>query len=146
MLKYRLFFLMLAGALLFASCSSADKPPLGAEVADEWTDLDNFHMSMAEMFHPFKDSANLAPIKQNAEQFAAEAEKWAAAALPEKVDNDNVKALMQQLKNDTRTLADKIKAGATDEELGKALDDVHTLFHKIEEAWHSGGHDHPHDH
>ena len=38
---------------------------------DEWKAMDDFHMIMAESFHPFKDSANLAPAKAKARLAAA---------------------------------------------------------------------------
>jgi hypothetical protein len=106
----------------------------------EWKEMDDFHVIMADAFHPFKDSANLEPVKTHAEHLATEAEKWAATTLPEKVNNDTVRAKLEKLKTDTRALADKIKAGGTDEEVASQLTAVHDLFHEIQEAWYSGGH------
>lgn len=108
----------------------------------EWKEMDEFHVIMAETFHPFKDSSNLEPLKTHAEHLAMEAEKWAGATLPEKVNNDEVKAKLEKLKTDTRALSDKIKAGGTDEEVGTQLTAVHDLFHEIQESWYSGHKDH----
>jgi hypothetical protein len=139
--------------LLILAVACAPKQEAATETATEtateeqadWAELDSFHLFMADMFHPYKDSANLAPIKASAEQFAADAEKWAAAQLPEKVNNEAVKAMLEKLKTDTRALADQIKAGATDEEIGNSLNAVHDHFHKIQEAWY-GGHGEHHEH
>ncbi len=30
----------------------------------EWKEMDDFHMIMADVYHPLKDSNNLAPIKK----------------------------------------------------------------------------------
>lgn len=110
---------------------------------EEWKEMDSFHLIMSEAFHPYKDSANLVPAKMNAEAMAAEAEKWAAAALPAKVDNEEVKAALEKLKADTRAFADKVKLMAGDEQVGKDLTDLHDQFHKLMEAWHGGGkHEH----
>jgi hypothetical protein len=108
--------------------------------SEEWQQMDNFHLIMAETFHPYKDTANLEPIKVHAEHLAMEAEKWADSKLPTKVDNEETKAKLAKLKTDTRALADKIKAGGTDEEIGKDLTAVHDLFHEIQETWYGGGH------
>lgn len=117
-----------------------------AEEQADWAELDAFHLFMADMFHPYKDSANLAPIKASADAFAAEAEKWASAPLPEKVNNEDVKAMLEQLKTDTRALAAQIKAGATDQEIGNSLNAVHDHFHKIQESWYGGHHGEHHKH
>ena len=46
-----------------------------------WKEMDNFHMVMAETFHPYKDSANLEPAKSRASELAAAAEEWAPREL-----------------------------------------------------------------
>jgi len=107
----------------------------------DWAEMDAYHMIMAESFHPLKDSSNLAPAKANAERMAAEAEKWAAADLPEKVSGDEMKAMIASLKASSRAFADQVEAGVADEELGIALTKLHTEFHHIMEAW-EGGHQH----
>lgn len=129
-------------ALLYA-CGAKNESETTAETAteelEEWKEMDAFHMVMAEAFHPYKDSTNLEPAKAGAEAMAAEAEKWASAALPAKVDNEQVKAALAQLKTDTRAFADKVAAGSSNEELGAALTNLHDQFHAIMEAWHGGG-------
>ncbi|MBX2893987.1 MAG: hypothetical protein KF763_00995 [Cyclobacteriaceae bacterium] len=138
--------LVFIGLVILAACSKKEESQ--ALVNDnEWNELDSFHMIMAEAFHPYKDSANLEPAKALAEEMAAEADKWAAATLPAKVDTDEVRALLTELKSDTRALADKVKAGATNEELGSDLTTLHDNFHGIMEAWHKGkGEKHEHKH
>jgi hypothetical protein len=145
-------FLAFGWVVVLAACSKkeetqATEEMAATEEANEWAEMDSFHMIMAEAFHPFKDSANLEPVKTLAEEMAMEADKWATAALPAKVDTDEVKALLAKLKTDTRTLADKVKAGATNEELGADLTALHDNFHGIMEAWHTGaGEKHEHQH
>jgi hypothetical protein len=106
--------------------------------SEEWKEMDSFHLIMAETFHPYKDSANLEPVKVHAEHLAMEAEKWASTTLPDKVNNDEVKSKLEKLKTDTRGLADKIKAGGSNEEIAAQLTAVHDLFHEIQEAWYGG--------
>jgi hypothetical protein len=142
-------FLAFIWIVVLAACSKKEETQTQAEEAevDEWAEMDSFHMIMAEAFHPFKDSANLEPVKTLAEEMAVEADKWSAATLPAKVDTDEVKALLAKLKADTRALADKVKAGAANEELGTDLTALHDNFHGIMEAWHkSKGEEHKHEH
>lgn len=127
------------GALL-ASCGGGKKE--GAEETT-WAAMDAYHFIMAEVYHPLKDSANLAPAKANAEALAAEAERWAATPLPERVSNDEMTTRLENLKASSRAFADKVKAGATDEELSAALTALHDEFHHIQEAW-EGGHSEHH--
>ncbi len=108
--------------------------------ADEWKAMDDFHVIMAETFHPFKDSSNLEPAKTHSEHLAMEAEKWAGATLPEKVNNEETKTKLEKLKTDTRAFADKVKAGGTDEEVGAQLTAIHDLFHEIQESWYTKEH------
>lgn len=127
-----LLFLGVIGA-----CSSK---PETAE-SDDWKELDSYHMIMAESFHPLKDSSNLAPARANAEALAAEAAKWTSAELPNKVNTDEMKAMIAKLNTSSRAFADMVGAGATDDELAAALTALHGEFHHIMEAW-EGGHEH----
>jgi hypothetical protein len=110
----------------------------------EWKEMDDFHTVMADVFHPLKDSGNLQPIKTRAEELATSASTWADANLPEKVDNEEVKGLLINLKDGSRQLADKIKAGASDDAIQTQLTSLHDLFHSIQEKWYAGGDEHQH--
>jgi hypothetical protein len=107
----------------------------------EWKEMDEFHMLMAETFHPFKDSANLEPAKMQARELAGAAEKWASSPLPEKVNNDEMKGKLEDLKNGTSALVQSVGAG-DDKAIGDQLTKVHDLFHAIQEDWYGGGHEH----
>ena len=112
---------------------------------DEWPGMDEFHMVMAESFHPFKDSVNLEPAKANAAEMARVAEKWALAALPEKVNNDETKANLEKLKNETAAFVTTVQ-GTDAIAIGTALTNLHDLFHKLQEAWYGAGEEHSHEH
>lgn len=130
--------LLISFIVFVVACSKKAEESSDADSA-EWPEMDSFHMIMAEAFHPFKDSINVAPAKKLAEEMAVEAAKWQAAPIPAKVNNDEVKALLEKLKTDTRALADNIRGGMTNQEIGKALTGLHDNFHSIMEAWHGGG-------
>lgn len=102
---------------------------------DSWEEMDDFHMIMAESFHPYKDSANLEPAKQNADSLIAAAAKWASAPIPEKfAEDEEIKFKLTQLKADATTFAEVVKTG-NDKAVGESLTKLHDLFHTIQEAW-----------
>ena len=142
----KLLFLLCV-TIFAVSCSSkkegerkAEEHVTATSTDEDWPAMDEFHMIMAETFHPFKDSANLEPIKTKASELAASAEKWLNAPLPEKVNNDEVKTKLQQLKTDAATLSETVKS-ADDKTIGESLTKVHDLFHEIQEAWYGGRED-----
>ncbi|HTH56314.1 MAG TPA: hypothetical protein VL728_09730 [Cyclobacteriaceae bacterium] len=141
---------ILAVVVLALACSTKEKHH---EAMKEWKELDSFHKIMAQAFHPLKDSGNVAPAKRLAPELAAEAERWAAASLPEQVNNDEMKSFLEKLKADSRSLADEIAKGATDGVVKEKLTALHDQFHKIMEASKGGHHgegeegeDHEHGH
>jgi hypothetical protein len=135
-----LLCLLLAGTM---ACSKKEAKSAEAS-SDEWPQMDAFHMIMAEAYHPYKDSSNVEPARRLAEEMAKSAETWNAAPLPEKVNNDDVKAQLDELVIETREFADKIKAGAGDDEIGATLTALHDSFHQITEAWHGSMEKHEH--
>ncbi|MFM7850971.1 MAG: hypothetical protein ACKO96_03435 [Flammeovirgaceae bacterium] len=148
-MKNQILSLFAAAVFAVASCNQSKHQSTAEETATEsaqWQEMDSFHTIMAEAFHPYKDSSNLEPAKKSAEIMAAEAEKWAAASLPSKVDNEKVKQQLEKLKNDTRAFAEQVKAGAADADLGTALNSLHDNFHGIMESWNGGHKEHEHEH
>lgn len=147
MKQRNLFCIMCMIALSALACSG--KKQDGHEqahetAADEWKEMDDFHMLMAEAFHPYKDSANLAPAKEKAEALASSAEQWKNAPLPEKVNTDDVKTALAQLATDATAFASTVKSG-DDKVIGESLNKIHDEFHHIQEMWY-GGHAHEHQH
>jgi hypothetical protein len=135
------YVLMLLAFVLVIACGKKD-----SETAKEvWPEMDEFHMVMADSFHPFKDSANLEPAKIYAGEMAKVAEKWANAPLPDKVDNDEVKANLAQLKTDAVAFTQIVQSGDSTK-IAESLTSMHDLFHKLQEAWYGGGEGHGHQH
>ncbi len=104
---------------------------------DEWPEMDAFHMTMAEAFHPLKDSGNVEPAIRLMGQLADDADKWASSPVPEKVDNDEMKSQLEKLKTDIHTLADAIQDGASEDQISAAMHTLHDQFHEIMEEWHT---------
>jgi hypothetical protein len=141
----------IAALVIFMIACATKKEEGNAETTEqtaeqkEWKEMDEFHMLMAESFHPFKDSANLAPAKAGAATLASAADKWAGSKLPEKVDNDDMKSKLASLKEGTASLVQTI-SGGDDKLIGEQLTKVHDLFHAIQETWYgAAGADH-HEH
>lgn len=110
-----------------------------AESAD-WTMMDEFHIVMAEAFHPYKDSANLQPAKELAGEMATVAEKWAEAPLPEQVNNETVKSKIDQLNNGVKEFRETVQSGS-DADIGNQLNELHDLFHELQDAWYHAQHE-----
>lgn len=119
--------------LFSAACSTPSK---------EWRELDSFHLIMADAFHPYKDSSNLAPAKSLAKAMAEEANKWESSTLPEKVDTKEMKARLHKLNADSQSFLELTSSSATDSVLGQSLTDLHHLFHEIQEDWYKGEENH----
>jgi hypothetical protein len=120
--------------LLLAACSTKNSDNSKTE-GQEWKEMDSFHMIMAEAFHPYKDSANLAPAKTLAKDMADEAGKWAVAPLPEKVNNEEMKSRLQSLNESSQGFLKLINDNAPDSVVAKSLTDLHHLFHEVQEGW-----------
>lgn len=146
-----LLFLTLLAAGVWGGCSGKkdhdkhgdDHEHEHAVSKDEWKEMDEFHMLMADAFHPYKDSTNLEPAKTKAVELAAAAEKWANAPLPEKVNNDEIKSKLEQLKTGTAAFVETVKSG-DDKKIGDELTTLHDQFHEIQEVWYGGHGEHHH--
>jgi hypothetical protein len=126
-------YLFALSFLVLFSCSHK-------EDNSEWKEMEEFHTVMADVYHPLKDAKDLGPIKQHADELAASATKWAEADLPSKVDNDETRGLLNELKDGCQHLATSIKdGGISDEELSAKLTALHDTFHSIMEKWYQAG-------
>ena len=130
-------------AVLAVACGT--KKTETADVKD-WKQMDDFHLIMAESFHPYKDSSNLAPAKEMAKEMADAAAQWASAELPEKVKNDEMKASLQALNSGSQDLLKLVNENAADSVVAKSLVGLHDTFHKIQEGWYGGGKKEGHEH
>ncbi len=143
-MKKLLNYTLILFAFVFVLACSGKKDETASN-NDEWPEMDEFHMIMAESFHPYKDSSNIEPAKANAAEMAKVAAKWANAALPEKVNNDEIKANLAQLKNDAAAFSQVVQSGDTTK-IGESLTGLHEAFHKLQEAWYGGGKEDGHEH
>ena len=111
----------------------------------EWKEMDDFHMVMAESFHPYKDSANLKPAKEKAPELAASASAWKDSAFPEGVSKEKVKDKLDRLAKLTDEFSRDVTAGS-DEAVAAKLTALHDLFHEVQNDVYGGaGEGHHHD-
>lgn len=126
-------------AFLMISCVSkntndADQKAVATDGV--WKEMDDFHMIMAETFHPYKDSSNLEPAKSRADELWKAADGWASAPLPERVDNEDVRSQLAQLRSQAATLAESVRS-SDDNVVAAHLTELHDTFHAIQEAWYA---------
>lgn len=122
--------------LLIIGCSQKPETMENAdnEADAEWIGMDEFHMVMAESFHPYRDSSNLEPARRFAKEMVESANQWIANDLPARVNNAEVKALMNDLKAEAENLANLVDK-QSDEEIGASLTRLHDVFHHLQEKW-----------
>jgi hypothetical protein len=125
--------------LALAACSTKNSDGSTASSSREWKELNSFHDIMAEAYHPYKDSANLAPSKELAKAMADEASKWAASTLPDKVNNDEMKTRLQILNEGSQGFLKLVNENAPDSVVAQSLTDLHNLFHRVQEGWYRSG-------
>lgn len=133
------FFTYAIVITLMLSCSA--KQDADEEASADWEEMDEFHMIMAESFHPFRDSGNLEPAFRYAALMDSLAGAWGEASLPSKVDNDDMKATLRELKGETAKLASHVAAGDS-AQVSATLDHLHDVFHHIQESWYGAGGEH----
>lgn len=141
--KGRIFLSALLVMFTVWACSI--KHNESASQNDEWPEMDAFHMTMAEAFHPLKDSGNVEPAIRLIQQLKDDVDKWASSSIPDKVNNDEMKSKLEELKTDIHALAESVRDGASEEQIGTSMHTLHDQFHEIMEDWHSSGAEEGHD-
>ena len=147
----KIFGIVFMLLLILSSCSSEKKtknapqqPEKESEGdAAEWKEMDEFHLVMADSFHPYMDSTNLGPAKANAAELAKVAAKWAAAELPERVNNEEVRKMISTLNLAAQDYLKTVQSN-NDEAIGESLNELHDLFHGIQDAWYHSAETHEH--
>ena len=143
--QHILYVTVCALAIAVSACTAKKETQHETEevASEEWPQMDEFHMIMAESFHPFRDSADIGPAKANADSLVAAADHWLNSPIPAKVNNDEVKEMLQHLKSEAEAFAIVSK---TDDPkaIGESLTNLHDHFHELQEVWYGGGEHHEH--
>lgn len=96
-----------------------------------WEALNNFHMVMAQTFHPAEDN-DLKPIRQRSGELLARAVDLKNSKTPASFDTPEIKKAIDELVKGATEL-DKINnKKATDAQLKEKLSKLHDTFHEIQ--------------
>jgi hypothetical protein len=112
----------------------------------EWKEMDNFHMVMAEAFHPYKDSSNLEAAKAKAPELATAAKAWKSSAIPDGMDSGKVNPKLERLAILSEEFVHQVET-ESDEVIGAKLTVLHDVFHELQNDFYAGSaKDHEHEH
>jgi hypothetical protein len=141
-------FLSLLPFVCFAfavSCGQKDHNDEHASTSPkEWKEMDSFHMVMAEAFHPYKDSTDLAPAKQIAGEMATAAKEWQTADKPEGINAEKFDEKLARLATLAAEFENAVKS-ESDEVVGEKLTGLHDLFHELQNDFYAGADGHHHE-
>lgn len=98
--------------------------------SEEWKEMDDYHMLMAETFHPAEEK-DFEPIRSKAEEMAQSAETWKNSTAPKAFDKPEIKEKLDLLATESRDLAAFVKTEPTDEALFEKLNALHDRFHEV---------------
>lgn len=104
-----------------------------AGMFDDWQEIKDFHGVMSQTFHP-SEEGNLEPIKARSGEMVAKAEALANGKIPPAFDTPRVNEAVEKLVADSKKLDKLVQKKAKDEEITKALSDLHDTFHTIVES------------
>jgi phage tail tape-measure protein len=166
-------FALLMGSSLFFACNNAapseetdaiEEAGLEADseaekiteaMADEakgaWNGaMDAYHEVMADVFHSAEEG-DLEPLKKRYQELASVSEEWANTEMPASLQDKGIDETMKELVKASADIAMAVEKG-TDEEMTKAITDLHDVYHKIvgmcndhgDHATEADGHDHDH--
>ena len=100
--------------------------------ATGWKELDAFHTLLAGTWHPVEKSKDFKPIRMQAADLADAAQALNAAKAPKQCDGKSVRDARAAISLGTRTLANQVVRKASDADVRKALQAIHTRFESVE--------------
>lgn len=136
MKKIFLFSVMALGVLVLFSSGAMSKSFDG-----KWPELEAFHKVMSQTFHPAEEG-NYQPIKERIGEMVEAAAKLNSSTVPAEYNKPDIIETAKKLETDSKSLEEKIKAGATDKEIFTDLNSLHDTFHKIVGLCNTNDHNH----
>jgi len=128
------------------SCSQKENTGSTQTAPIGWAEMDSFHTIQSEAYYPYKDSANLEPVKRLAELMAKKAQIWTSSSVLHKFNNDELQRQLNQFNANTYAFSEMIKDGASDQEIGVSLQSLHDRFHSIMKTVHEERQEQNHQH
>lgn len=116
--------LILVAAAVFSNKSFAQEKKV------KWAEWTAYHAVMSSTFHP-SEEGNFEPIRTRSAELVTKAEEWLKSTPPKEFDKPQVKELLVLLVKESKELDALVKNKAGDDELKKALFNLHERFHSI---------------
>jgi superoxide dismutase len=112
---------------------AALKSPLLKRIEkDSWTALKDFHMVMAQTYHPMEDKGDYAPIKARASEMTTKAKLLQGSTIPASFNNATIKTAINNLVKGSEKLEKLVKKGK-EPKIKASLNELHDVFHQIQE-------------
>jgi hypothetical protein len=105
-------------------------PANKTEDKNKWAELESFHEVMSQTFHPAEEG-NLKPIRSQAGELAARAQKWLDSKAPLMYDVPSIKAILVKLTTESKALAELVSKDGSDDDVKKSITALHDRFHEI---------------
>jgi hypothetical protein len=96
-----------------------------------WTSAKSaYHKVMAGTFHPAEEG-DLEPLKKQHNVLAWQASNWLSYPIPKNLRTKEMKKNLKMLKFESNEISKLVMKGASDEQLTKAMFELHDIFHAI---------------
>ncbi|MEO1052199.1 MAG: hypothetical protein AAFX87_16320 [Bacteroidota bacterium] len=103
--------------------------------SNKWKEMDDFHLVMAETFHPMEEG-NLEPIYTRAEELMTSAKVWSESTIPEHLSATDVKEKLEALTERAGELLELTSAESKDDDqVTTMLTQLHDDFHAITDLY-----------
>ena len=97
---------------------------------DNWTAINDLQVVVTQTFHPAEEG-NIEPLKSRSEELMNKANDLLQLDIPEEYRTKEILTLSENLLAKSKTLHALVVSKAFDEELLKAITEVHTVLHQI---------------
>ena len=97
---------------------------------DKWTAMNDLQVVVTQTFHPAEEG-NLEPLKSRSEELMNKANDLLQLDIPEEHRTKEILTQSENLLAKSKTLHTLVVSAAFDEELLKAITEVHTVLHQI---------------
>jgi len=118
-------FLVALISFLFSSCNQR---------TDVWSEMEEYHRLMSETYHPFEEG-NMEPVNNKIDDLVNAAENWADSEPPASMEKEGMDQKLVDLKDETGKLSALINENADTETISAQFEDLHDLFHQIQETY-----------
>lgn len=98
---------------------------------DKWQALKDFHMVMAQTFHPMEDG-DFAPIKARSGEMVEKAKLLGTSSIPNSFNTKAVKDAIKELIVGAENVDKLVKKKSKNDKIEASLAKLHDVFHKIQ--------------